>query len=73
MIKLLSTSKSSTQNEFVAIQQKQQAAVLLLQSWIDDGDAEEQQETAKFLTQALDQDRLSDRKLFPKELKGVSW
>jgi hypothetical protein len=37
----------------------------LLQSWIDQGDAEEQQETGDYLIQALDADRLSDRPLYP--------
>lgn len=41
------------------------AAIRLLQSWIDEGDAEEQRETGEYLMQALDEDRLSDRKLFP--------
>ena len=45
----------------------------LFQSWIDEGDADEQRETLEYLIQALDEDRLSDRKLFPKELKGKSW
>ena len=45
----------------------------LLRSWIDDADPEEQRETGKFLLRALDEDRLSDRKLFPHELKGVTW
>lgn len=47
--------------------------VALLQSWIDDDDAEEQKETAEYLIRTLDQDRLSDRKLFPSELRGVTW
>ena len=47
--------------------------VQLVQSWIDEGDADEQRETLEYLIQALDEDRLSDRKLFPKELKGKSW
>lgn len=45
----------------------------LLRSWIEEGDVVEQQETFDFLTQALDEDRSSDRKLFPPELKGVTW
>ena len=45
----------------------------LFQSWMDEGDADEQRETLEYLIQALDEDRLSDRKLFPKELKGKSW
>ncbi|MBY0523678.1 MAG: hypothetical protein K2R98_09770 [Gemmataceae bacterium] len=47
--------------------------VTLLQTWLDVADPEEQQETGEYLIRALDEDRLSDRKLFPPELKGVSW
>jgi len=47
--------------------------VNLLQSWRDEEDAEEQQETGEYLIHALDEDRLSERKLFPIELKGVTW
>jgi hypothetical protein len=47
--------------------------VALLQSWIGEGDAEEQKEAGEYLIQALDEDRLSDRRLFPPELKGVTW
>jgi hypothetical protein len=45
----------------------------LLRSWIEEGDAEEQRETGDYLIQALNEDRLSDRSLFPPELKGKSW
>jgi len=41
----------------------------LLQSWMDDGDVQEQQETGEFLVKALDEDRLSDRPLFPSRSK----
>lgn len=54
-------------------QQKQAEAIHLLQSWIDDKDNEEQQETGQYLIQVLDDDRLSERKLFPPELKGITW
>ncbi|MCY3871295.1 MAG: hypothetical protein OXG87_17235 [Gemmatimonadetes bacterium] len=47
--------------------------VQLVQSWVDEGDADEQRETLEYLIQALDEDRPSNRKLFPKELKGKSW
>jgi hypothetical protein len=47
--------------------------VTLLQSWMDEGDPEEQQETGEYLIRALDEDRLADRQLFPPELKGVTW
>jgi hypothetical protein len=45
----------------------------LLQQWIDQGDVEEQQETGDYLIQSLDADRLSDRPLYPIEMKEVSW
>lgn len=41
------------------------AAVALIQSWIDEGDAEEQRETGDYLVRVLDEDRPSARKLFP--------
>jgi hypothetical protein len=47
--------------------------IALLQSWLDDEDAEEQRETGAYLIRALDEDRLSDRKLFPPDLEGVTW
>jgi len=45
----------------------------LLRSWIEEGDAQEQKETGEYLIRTLDEDRLSDRNLFPRELKGVTW
>ena len=56
----------------LSTKQKQAEAVNLIQSWIDE-DSEEQQETGQYLIDVLDEDRLSDRKLFPLELKGVTW
>ncbi len=47
--------------------------VTLLQSWMEEGDPEEQQETGEYLIRALDADRLADRQLFPPDLKGVTW
>jgi hypothetical protein len=52
---------------------RQDQAVALLQSWMDEGDVEEQTATLDYLIQALDADRLSDRSLFPPELQGKSW
>jgi len=42
-------------------------ALALLQSWNveESPERDEQRETWEFLKQALDEDRLSDRKLFP--------
>lgn len=45
----------------------------LLESWISSNDADEQRETGQYLSRALDEDRLSDRKLFPPEGRGVTW
>ncbi len=57
----------------ILLKQKQSEAVNLLQSWIDDEDSKEQQETGQYLIHALDDDRLSEHKLFPAELKGTTW
>jgi hypothetical protein len=57
----------------ISVEEKSTKLVNLLQSWIDEDDATEQQETGEYLIQALDEDRLSHRKLFPSELKGVTW
>jgi hypothetical protein len=59
--------------EYILIKEKQTKLVNLLQSWLDEDDSKEQQETGEYLIHALDEDRLSDRKLFPPELKGVTW
>jgi hypothetical protein len=45
----------------------------LLQSWLVEGDDQEQKETGEYLIRVLDEDRLSSRKLFPAELKGITW
>jgi len=47
--------------------------VTLLDAWMAEGDSEEQRETGEYLVRVLDEDRLADRKLFPPELKGVTW
>jgi len=57
----------------ISLKQKQTEAVNLLQSWIDDEDESEQQETGQHLIHALDEDRLSDHKLFPLEMKLSTW
>lgn len=57
----------------ISLKQKQPEAVHLLQSWIDDEDESEHQETGQYLIHALDGDSLSDRKLFPLETKGITW
>lgn len=57
----------------ISVQEKQVKLVNRLQSWLDETDTDEQQETGEYLIHALDEDRLSERKLFPAELKGVTW
>nr|WP_242025332.1 hypothetical protein [Leptolyngbya sp. FACHB-36] len=56
----------------ISLKQKRTEVVNLLQSWLDDEDVEEQQETGQFLIQALDDAQLSDRKLFPLGMKSVT-
>ena len=52
----------------------QQAATLaLLDSWLDESEAEDQRATGEYLIRVLDEDRLSDRRFFPDDLKGQSW
>ena len=45
----------------------------MIRSWMGEEGAREQRETIEYLVRTLDEDRLSDRKLFPEELKGKSW
>jgi hypothetical protein len=45
----------------------------LLKSWIDESDTTEQKAAGDELIRALDEDRLSKRRLFPPELEGVTW
>ena len=59
-------------NQHLPTKDRQTELVSLLQSWIE-GDADEQRETGEFLIHALDEDRLSDRRLFPPELEGTTW
>ena len=53
--------------------ERQKKAVRLLESWLSDADIEEQKTTGAYLIEALDQDRLSNRLLFPDAMKGKSW
>ena len=48
----------------IAQSQKNRALIQLLRSWRE-GDEQEQRSTWEYLKQALDEDRLSERKLFP--------
>jgi beta-galactosidase GanA len=44
---------------------KNQALIEWLDKWREEGDEEEQRETFEYLKEVLDEDRLSDRPLFP--------
>jgi hypothetical protein len=44
----------------------------LLQSWMEE-DRNEQRDTFEYLVKSLDEDRPSQRKLFPQAMKGISW
>jgi hypothetical protein len=59
--------------EHLTPERKAARAVALLQSWLDDPDPSDQKETGDYLVKALDEDRPSERKLFPPELEGISW
>ena len=45
----------------------------LMESWIGGEGTAEQRDTMLHLIRALDDNRLSYRKLFPQQLKGKSW
>jgi hypothetical protein len=51
-------------------ERRNQDVLQLLQSWVDEGDEEEQRETLAYLKQALDEDRSSSRRLFPTPSHG---
>lgn len=40
-------------------------AIALLESWYDPAEVEDQRETLEFLMRHLDEDRFTERKLFP--------
>jgi predicted transcriptional regulator len=52
--------------------ERREKLIALIQSWIDEEEASEEEYDEEFL-KMLDEDRTSYRKLFPPELKGVSW
>jgi hypothetical protein len=60
-------------DQHVPAQDRSAAAVALIQSWIDGADEAEQKRVGNLLARVIDEDRLSDRKLFPPELEGVTW
>lgn len=44
-----------------------------LRAWNEQYNEAEQKETWDYLVRVLDEDRPAERKLFPEEMKGVSW
>lgn len=52
---------------------RRQETVAMLDEWLAEADDGEDREAYEELTKALDEDRPSYRKLFPPELKGISW
>jgi type II secretory pathway pseudopilin PulG len=66
-------SAATAQSDAVTLrerEQRDQAVLQLLQSWVDQGDEEEQRETLAYLKQVLDEDRSSSRRLFPTASHG---
>lgn len=53
--------------------ERRKKAMALLKSWAEAEDDTEQIETGTYLLRTLDEDRLSDRELFPESLRGVTW
>lgn len=45
--------------------QRNQGAIELLRSWREEDDEQEQKETAEYLEQVMNEDRMSNRPLFP--------
>ena len=45
----------------------------LIDGWLVRGDEDEQKATGEFLIQSLDEDRPSERSLFPADKKGKTW
>ncbi len=61
----VSHSSEEKTRETEKLIQQHEALSKLTQEWIDEGDEQEQTETWEYLRQALDEDRLSNRPLFP--------
>jgi predicted transcriptional regulator len=53
--------------------QRRKETVAMLDQWLAEPDDGGDREAYEELTKALDEDRSSYRKLFPPELKGISW
>lgn len=60
-------------DKHLPLTEERRKAMALLKSWINGDEEAEQKETGSYLLRVLDEDRLSERKLFPNELQGVTW
>lgn len=78
----VAAARSGATAEDVAIQlldrylpasERRKKAMALLKSWAEEDDITEQIETGEYLQNVLDADRLSDRELFPQQLRGETW
>lgn len=56
-------AKKRKKQNIANLTKRNESAIWLLDSWLDD-DEKEQKETFEYLRKVLDEDRLSDRKLF---------
>lgn len=53
--------------------ERRKKAMALLKAWAEEEEDAEQIETGTYLQRSLDEDRLSNRELFPESLHGVTW
>lgn len=60
-------------DQYLPASERRKKAMALLKSWAEEEDDTEQLEAGEYLQRVLDEDRLSDRKLFPSTLRGVTW
>ena len=59
--------------QHVQPQARNDRAIAALQAWRDDATRRDRDEPENDILQALDENRLADRPLYPPELKGVTW
>ena len=59
--------------QHVQPQARNDRAIAALQTWRDEAAQRDRDEPENDILQALDESRLSNRPLYPPELKGVTW
>jgi len=60
-------------DESLSEKDRREQAIALLRSWRSEEIGDTEREEFEELQRAIDEDRLSNRKLFPPDLKEVSW